>query len=76
MMSKATETALKMMESLPEEAQERVVEALRVIVEELRDEANWNHLFERRKAGLTAAARQAQEDMAAGKAQDMDYDKL
>jgi hypothetical protein len=76
MMSKATETALKMIESLPEEAQERAVEALCVIVEELRDEANWNHLFGHRKAGLSAAARRAREDMAAGKAQDMDYDKL
>ena len=34
-MSTATETAAKMTESLPEAAQERVVEELRVLVEEI-----------------------------------------
>ncbi|MGH7164169.1 MAG: hypothetical protein ACREIS_01435 [Nitrospiraceae bacterium] len=75
-MSKATETALKMLESLPEETQQRVVERLRDLVEEARDEARWDELFHRKKPGLAAAARKARQEMAAGKATDMDYDKL
>ena len=75
-MSKATETVVKMIESLPEKAQERVVEELRNLVEDARDDARWNDLFERKKAGLVAAARRARKEIAAGKARDMDYDKL
>jgi len=75
-MSKATETAIKILESLPEETQERVVEELRSLVEEIRDEKRWNELFERKKAGLVAAARKVRKDVAAGKATEMDYDKL
>ena len=75
-MSKATETVVKMIESLPEKAQERVVEELRNLVEDARDESRWDALFERKKAGLVAAARKARKDVAAGKASDMDYDKL
>jgi len=75
-MSKATETVVKMIESLPEKAQERVVEELRDLVEDARDEGRWDDLFERKKAGLVAAARKTRKDVAAGKASDMDYDKL
>lgn len=75
-MTKATETALKMLESLPEEVQERVVEELRNLVEEARDEARWDELFEQKKAGLAAAARKARKEIAEGKATDMDYRKL
>ena len=75
-MSKAIETALKMLESLPEKAQERVLESLRNLVEEARDEASWDEQFEQKKAGLMAAARKAREEVAAGKAKDMDYEKL
>ncbi|HEY2989274.1 MAG TPA: hypothetical protein VGL11_16200 [Candidatus Binatia bacterium] len=75
-MSKASETAVKMIESLPAKVQERVVEELRNLVEEARDEERWDDLFERRKTGLVAAARKARKEIAAGKASDMDYDKL
>ncbi len=75
-MSKAIETVIRMLESLPEAAQERVVEELRNLVEEARDEARWAEQFERKKAGLVAAARMAREEVRAGKAEDMDYGKL
>ena len=75
-MSKATETAVKMIESLPESAQEKVVEELRALVEDVREEAKWDDLIERKKKGLVAAARKAREEIAAGKATDMDFDKL
>jgi len=75
-MSKTTETVVKMIESLPVKAQERVVEELRDLVEDARDDARWDDLFERKKVRLVAAARKARKEIAAGKARDMDYDKL
>jgi hypothetical protein len=75
-MSKATETVVKMIESLPEKVQERVVEELQALVEEARDDERWDGLFERKKSRLVAAARKARKEIAAGKASDMDYDKL
>lgn len=75
-MSKTTETAIKMLESLPEDAQDRVVEALRDLVEEARDEARWDDLLEGKRAGLVAAARKARKEIAAGKAKEMNYNKL
>lgn len=75
-MSKATETAAKMIESLPEGVQERVIDELRALVEDARDEAKWDDLIERKKDGLVAAARKARKEIAAGKATDMDFDKL
>ncbi len=74
-MSKATETALKLLESLPEEAQEYIVEELRQLVQEAQDEARWNDLFKRNK-GLSEAAAKAQQEIAAGKATDMDFERL
>jgi len=75
-MSKATETAAKMIESLPEAVQERVIDELRALVEDARDEAKWDDLIERKKDGLVAAARKARKEIAADKATDMDFDKL
>ena len=75
-MSKATETAAKMIESLPDAVQERVVDELRALVENARDEAKWDDLIERKKDGLIAAARKARKEIAANKATDMDFDKL
>ena len=75
-MSKATETATKMIESLPESVQDRVVEELRILVEDVREEAKWDALIESKKGGLVAAARKARKEIAAGKATNMDFDKL
>jgi hypothetical protein len=75
-MSKATETATKMIESLPESVQDRVVEELRILVEDVREEAKWDALIESKKGRLVAAARKARKEIAAGKATDMDFDKL
>ncbi len=65
-----------MIESLPEAAQERVVEELRALVEDARDEAKWDDLVEKKKDGLVAAARKARKEIAEGKGTDMDFDKL
>lgn len=58
-----------MIEPLPEEAQERVVEELRDLVEEARDETKWDELLGRKRAGLVPPARKARKEIAAGKAE-------
>ena len=65
-----------MIESLPEAVQDRVVEELRLLVEDAREEAKWEALIESKKDGLVAAARKARKEIAAGKATEMDFDKL
>ena len=74
-MSKATETAIKLLESLPEDAQDKVVAELRQLVQDAQDELRWEGLFSR-DAKLAEAARRARQEAAAGKATEMDYDRL
>ena len=74
-MTKAIETAIKLLETLPEPAQEHLVEELRRLALEAQDDEKWNELFAR-SAGLTAAAQKARQEVARGQASDMDFDKL
>ena len=76
MPSTAIATVEKMLESLPEEVQERVVEHLREYILDLQDELEWDALFERTQDKLVAAARRAREEIAAGKAEPMDFERL
>ncbi|RME22135.1 MAG: hypothetical protein D6806_13420 [Deltaproteobacteria bacterium] len=69
-------TIEKMLESLPEEMQERVVEHLRRYILDLREELHWDAQFKRTKDELVAAARRAKEEIAAGKAKPMDFEQL
>jgi hypothetical protein len=74
-MTKATETALRLLESLPEEAQEKVVAELRQLVQEAQDEFRWAQLFSR-NSKLREAARRARQEAIQGKATEMDYERL
>jgi hypothetical protein len=65
-----------MMESLPETAQDQVVEHLREYLEDLQDELQWDTLFKKTQPQLVAAARRAKKEIAEGLAQPMDYDRL
>jgi len=76
MPSTAIATVEKMLESLPEEVQERVVEHLREYILDLQDELQWDALFKRTQDKLIAAARRAKEEIAAGKAEPMDFERL
>ncbi len=76
MRSTAIVTVEKMLESLPEEMQERVVEHLREYILDLQDELQWDALFKRTQGELVAAARRAREEIAAGKAEPMDFERL
>jgi hypothetical protein len=61
MASTAIATVTKMMESLPEPAQDQVVQHLREYLEELQDELRWDALFKKSQPQLAAAARQARD---------------
>ena len=76
MASTAVATVMKMMESLPEPVQDQVVEHLREYLEDLQDELRWDNLFKRTQPQLVAAARRAKREIAEGRAEPMDYDRL
>jgi flagellar biosynthesis/type III secretory pathway ATPase len=66
----------RMMESLPEPAQNQVVDQLREYVADLQDNLRWIGLIKKTQPQLAAAARRARQEIAAGLAQPMDYDRL
>ena len=69
-------TVEKMLESLPKEAQQRVVEHLQEYIQDLQDEKFWSDQFEGTQEQLVKAARRARSEIAAGKAVLMDFYRL
>jgi len=65
-----------MVESLPDELQERVVEHIRDYIADLEDEKLWDTSFQRTQDNLVAAARKAKQEIAAGQSVPMDYEQL
>jgi hypothetical protein len=76
MSSAAIFTVIKLLESLPETAQEQVVEHLREYVEDLRDELEWDSLFARTQPQLPAAATHAKQEIAEGRVNPLDDKQL
>lgn len=76
MSSTATATVVKMMESLPETAQDQVAEHLREFIEDLQDELLWDESFRRTTPRLIDAAKQAKREIAAGHAAELDPKRL
>ena len=64
------------LESLPEEIRERVAEYLSEHFEEIKDEVRWDDQFKKSSDKLAEMARQAKKEIAEGKAEKMDYEKL
>ncbi|MCC5898108.1 hypothetical protein [Sodalinema gerasimenkoae] len=69
-------TIVKMVESLPDELQEKVVEHIRDYIADLEDEKRWDNLFQQTQGSLVAAARKAKQEIAAGQSVPMDYEQL
>jgi hypothetical protein len=76
MSSAAIATLVKMVESLPDELQEKVVEHIRDYITDLEDEKCWDTSFQRTQGNLVAAARKAKQEIAAGQSVPMDYEQL
>lgn len=74
--SNAIATLVKMMETLPESAQEQVVGQVREYLEEIQDEQRWAELFERTQDKLIAAAKRARQQISEGLSKPMDYERL
>jgi hypothetical protein len=66
MASAAIATVIRMIESLPEDAQDHVVEHLRDYLEEMKDELKWDNAFKKTQPQLMAAARRTKKEMADG----------
>ena len=76
MKSVAITTVIKMMESLPENAQDQLVEHLRNYLEDMSDEIRWGGLFKKTEPKLLSAARQARKEIAKGLAKPMNHRDL
>ena len=64
------------MESPLETLQNQIVEYLREYIAELQDELRWEVSFNNTQEQLIAAARRAKQEIAEGKAETMDLDRL
>jgi translation initiation factor 2B subunit (eIF-2B alpha/beta/delta family) len=76
MVSGAITTVVKMLETLPEATQAQVAEHIREYIAEMQDDAEWDALFQQTQGQLVAAAQQAKKEVAAGRAEPMDYTQL
>jgi predicted RNA-binding protein with RPS1 domain len=76
MSSPAITTIIKMVESLPDELQEQVVEHVRAYIIEIEEEKRWDESFKQTKNNLVAAARKAKAEIVAGLSTPMDYEQL
>ena len=66
MSSPAISTVVKIMESLPESAQNRVLEHLREYIQDLEEELKWEQSFKKTESNLIAAAKRAKQEIAEG----------
>ena len=76
MTSPAIATVIKMMDSLPEDKQNKIVEHLREYIQDLQAEQKWDKSFGQSQDKLIIAAKLAKQQIAEGKAKAMDYDRL
>jgi hypothetical protein len=76
MSSEAVATLLRMLESLPETAQDQVVDHLREYIEDMHDELRWDLSVEKTQERLAAAGKRAKQEITEGRARPMDIDRL
>jgi hypothetical protein len=72
-MTRALETAIAKLSALPAEEQDRIAQWL---LDELRDEEHWARQFAASQDALSALASEAKAERAAGRATELDPDKL
>jgi hypothetical protein len=76
-MSAATiATIVKMVESLSDDLQEKVVEHFRDYIIDLEDEKRWDDSFVKTQDNLIAAAQKAKQEIIEGQSTPMDYERL
>ena len=72
MASESMTTVMRMLESLPETAQNQVAEHLRDYLLDIQDELRWDELFKKTQPKLVSMAQRAKEQIAEGKARPLD----
>ncbi len=76
MPSSAIATVIKMMQSLPDATQNKVVEHLREYLEDIYDEKRWDETFEITRDKLVATAIRVRQEISSGHTKPIDYDQL
>jgi len=76
MSSAKLNTAIKMLESLPDHVQERVVDHLRDYIEDLRDEMKWDNTFRKTSKQLTRLAKDAKREIKSGRSKPLNLKQL
>ena len=76
MVSEATVTIVKMLETLPVQLEDKVVEHLKEYIEDLRDEALWTESFSKTQNSLIDAAGQVRTEISDGKATPLNIEQL
>ena len=69
-------TVTQMLESLPDNAQEKVIEQLREYILDLQDEIKWQQSFQNSEQQLIKAAQLAKQQIKEGLAEPMNYENL
>lgn len=72
-MSRALDSAIAKLATLPADEQDRIA---RWLLDELRDEEHWERQFSTSQASLSKLAAEARAERAAGRATELDPDKL
>ena len=76
MRSTILRTINKMLESLPENRQEQVVNHLYEYITEIQDEIKWDLLFKNSESELSRIAKQVKEEIKKGNIENFDFGKL
>lgn len=76
MVTPAVNTIIKMIEQLPEAEQEKIAQHLREYLADLEDDEKWDQAFAKSQNKLVQTAREARKQIAEGKSEPMDFDKL
>jgi len=76
MASPALTTILKLIESLPEERQNQLADHLREYLAGMEDEERWDKTFLRTQDKLAHMTREAARQIAEGKSEPMDFNRL
>ena len=75
-MNCVTETLTKMIESLPEPLQKKLLDEITPLISEALDDAKWETQFQRENEKLIILAGQVKKQISAGQAIPMDFSKL
>lgn len=76
MTSETLATIEKMLEPLPDSAQEQIVEHLREYIAEMQSEWRWERLYKEKSTSLEKMAQLAKQQIVEGKARPLNTDEL